>query len=298
MTCYPVYIPTLNRYEHFKNCVESLAKCTHADKTELVVGLDYPPSEKYVDGWKKVKAYLPTLHTLGFGKVTIFEHDHNLGPYENATFLWNYCADHYDACIVSEDDNVFSPAFLDFVDRALEKHAHDDRIASVCGFTHAQSEIHGLPGSFLTEDCCAWGMGMWISKHRRAFAQYLQTSWQKELLHRPGFVFRFVLTYPIGFVMFFGMVKSGKRYGDICRTAYNFANHTYQLRPAKSLVRNCGNDGSGANCGIIESIAKQEISTDTTFDFGDKPPRVRHTGLFWQGWEGTRYAKFMPWIKR
>ena len=25
MTCYPVYIPTLNRYEHFRNCVESLA---------------------------------------------------------------------------------------------------------------------------------------------------------------------------------------------------------------------------------------------------------------------------------
>lgn len=23
MTCYPVYIPTLNRYEHFRNRVES-----------------------------------------------------------------------------------------------------------------------------------------------------------------------------------------------------------------------------------------------------------------------------------
>ena len=26
MTCYPVYIPTLNRYENFRNCVESLEK--------------------------------------------------------------------------------------------------------------------------------------------------------------------------------------------------------------------------------------------------------------------------------
>ena len=26
MTCYPVYIPTLNRYEHFRSCVESLER--------------------------------------------------------------------------------------------------------------------------------------------------------------------------------------------------------------------------------------------------------------------------------
>ena len=63
MTCHPVYIPTLNRYEHFRNCVESLARCTHADKIELVVGLDYPPSEKYVEGWKKIS----TEVTFDFG---------------------------------------------------------------------------------------------------------------------------------------------------------------------------------------------------------------------------------------
>ena len=47
---YPILIPTLDRYEHFKKCIESLAKNTHANKTELVIGLDYPPSEKYMDG--------------------------------------------------------------------------------------------------------------------------------------------------------------------------------------------------------------------------------------------------------
>ena len=54
----PVYIPTLNRYEHFKRCLESLERCTDADKTDVYVGLDYPPSEKYVAGWKKIDEYL------------------------------------------------------------------------------------------------------------------------------------------------------------------------------------------------------------------------------------------------
>ena len=39
---YPIVIPTLNRYEHFKKCVESLARNTHADKTELIVGVRLP----------------------------------------------------------------------------------------------------------------------------------------------------------------------------------------------------------------------------------------------------------------
>lgn len=40
----PVIIPTLNRYVHLKRCVDSLAKCTHAPDTELIIGLDYPPT--------------------------------------------------------------------------------------------------------------------------------------------------------------------------------------------------------------------------------------------------------------
>lgn len=46
MKYYPVLIPTLNRFQHFKECVESLAVCTHADKTELLIGLDYSPDKK------------------------------------------------------------------------------------------------------------------------------------------------------------------------------------------------------------------------------------------------------------
>ena len=54
----PVIIPTLNRYEHFKNCLESLEACVGADFTDVYVALDYPPSEKYVEGWKKIDIYL------------------------------------------------------------------------------------------------------------------------------------------------------------------------------------------------------------------------------------------------
>jgi len=298
MSIYPVYIPTLNRYEHFKNCVESLARCTHADKTELVVGFDYPPNEKYVEGWKKIKAYLPTLHSLGFGKVTVIEQVKNVGTSGNIAALRDYCFSAYDAAIGTEDDNVFSPNFLDFMNQALATYRNDSFVKSVSGYTQ-QSIYNKVNGSvYLSKDACGWGQGEW----RNTTMQYLDlcslVDWPRCLLKKPWFVLKFLFTYPIGFVMFWGMVQKGLKYGDLCRTAYNFAYGTYQLRPTMSLVRNCGQDGSGLHCCVNEAAARQKISDAKTFDFGDKPPRVSHKGLFWQGWEGTRYAKFMPWIKK
>ena len=60
----PVLIPTLNRYEHFKRCLESLEKCTGAEHTEIFVALDYPPSEKYKEGWSKICKYLEEKNNL------------------------------------------------------------------------------------------------------------------------------------------------------------------------------------------------------------------------------------------
>ena len=132
MRFYPVLIPTLNRFGHFWECVESLANCTHADKTELVIGLDYPPSEKYVEGYRLIKNFIPSIQ--GFAKVTVFEHQENLGPCGNWNFLVRYCESNYDAYIGTEDDNIFAPAFLDYMNKALKLYYNDENILTVGGY--------------------------------------------------------------------------------------------------------------------------------------------------------------------
>ena len=47
----PVLIPTCNRIHHLKRCVESIARNKLAKETELYISVDYPPSEKYQDGY-------------------------------------------------------------------------------------------------------------------------------------------------------------------------------------------------------------------------------------------------------
>ena len=76
----PVIIPTLNRYEHFIKCLESLEKCTGAEKTDVYVGLDYPPSEKYEIGWKRIDDYLAEKElSNGFNKLIVFRRKENCG---------------------------------------------------------------------------------------------------------------------------------------------------------------------------------------------------------------------------
>ena len=115
----PVVIPTLCRYKHLKNCITSLASCEHAAETILFVALDYPAFDKHRDGYERIREYLPTVS--GFKDVVIIEREHNLGAVENMRNLIDVVFSKYDKLIFSEDDNVFAPGFLDFVNKALVK---------------------------------------------------------------------------------------------------------------------------------------------------------------------------------
>lgn len=277
MTYYPVCIATLNRYEHFKECVESLAACTHADKTELVISLDYPPSEKYVEGWKKIKEYLPTIK--GFGKVTIFEQNYNLGVGRNGNgaFLRRYVTGKYDAWIGIEDDNVFSPCFLDYMDKCLEKYKDDKSVFAISGYMqpidwgdlnktesnviHIQEYMGVLgnwknrieiretivPRDFL-KYICSSKKKLYKLRHKSLRDLYQLISW---LRNNPS------LDYPNDFT-----IACALKINDLC-----------VISPVLSLVRNKGFDGSGLNCGYDELkktiYDMQEISDKKIFEIKD-----------------------------
>ena len=44
----PVCIPTCNRYNKLKKCIESLIANKEAKKTELYISVDYPPEERFL----------------------------------------------------------------------------------------------------------------------------------------------------------------------------------------------------------------------------------------------------------
>lgn len=255
MTCYPVIIPTLCRYEKLKKCIGSLSNNTIASETELIIGLDYPPSDKYEEGWKKIKEYIPTIS--GFKTVTCLERTENYGSSKNSIDLENYALSKYDAYIYSEDDNIFSPYFLQFMNDGLEKYKNDDSVFAVCGYSY--------PIDWKTDKDCilqqqyfsAWGYGIWKDREEKYRAEIKNDFLRKKINANE---IKRLKRSPANFVEFMGhaFVDTIPIY-DISRSFYTYLNALNILMPSKTLVTNDGWDGSGEHC-----------QKNTTFDLSNK----------------------------
>ena len=242
----------------------------------------YPPPpnyEVYREGYEKVKAYLPTI--TGFAKVTILERDTNYGAERNSDALEEYCLERYDAYIFTEDDNVFSPCFLDYMDKALERYRDDERIFSVSGYIHSSCYGANPNGLFLSKPYSAWGIGIW--KHKRnIISPYLQGSSSfLKMIRSKKISDKVIATYPAGYWILFWMLKSKRsHWGDHKISLYNVATDHYQLRPAVSMVRNIGCDGSGENSPADASYISQQIRTDAVFDLSSEPEEMQPDILY------------------
>lgn len=245
----PVIIPTLNRYEHFKRCLESLEQCSGAEHTDVYVALDFPPSEKYVDGWKKIDSYLKEKEQHnGFKSIIVYRRDHNLGicnPTSNFITLENAVREVSDKYIFTEDDNVFSPNFLEYVNWGLETFDADDSIMFICGFKRVNVD-------FLTNNVykypkfAPWGYGTWAHK-RDKYRHQRDFDYIKEYLKSISFTDLFTDRIRVASILL-GMLKKRQLQGDGLTNMIPIEKRN-SIFPKKSMVRNLGWDGSGQHGG-------------------------------------------------
>ena len=160
----PIIIPTLCRFEQLKNCIESLQQNSYAENTELFIGLDYPSKDSHQEGYQKILSYLES-GISGFANITIIKHSYNIGWYQNYTELRKAAYLKYDRLIYTEDDNVFSPNFLEFINKNLEQYQDDDSILAVSGYSYPLT-WDSLEDSLIKINTyfSAWGYGIWKSK--------------------------------------------------------------------------------------------------------------------------------------
>lgn len=263
----PVIIPTLCRFEHFKQCIESLSRCTGAEKTEVYIGLDYPAKESHRDGYNKIRDYLVQAGNMTFKKITVIKREKNLGVGSGGNYdnLKKMILQHYNVFISSEDDNVFSPCFIEFMNACLHHYKDDNRVSSVCGYMppglkNNQSDQTVFTTPFVT----AWGMGHWKDKD---LDLELRMKNAQKMFKSMRWRFRIWAFSPILYRMFCNMVINNRRWGDVAYSVNNIYYQCVQVHPGHSMVRNIGNDGSGINCPkqISSQYINQEISTNRHF---------------------------------
>lgn len=270
----PVLIPTVNRYTHFRECIESLARCTWADKTDVFVAVDYPPSEKYWEGYNKIKDYLSNCGDLGFHSLNVVYRETNyfFSGKDNLETLRCYVLEMYDRFIVSEDDNVFSPNFLVYVDKGLEKFKDDHTVLAINGYRHFYPvKFEGNTFFRQNVDFSAWGYGMWKDRRDKYLRGIPSIYFQNKLTLK-----NFMKVLNNGnnrAIDFLYRCTDGRSNSDDNSLSVLMPLEGLDvIMPRESLVRNMGWDGSGEHCQEGDSELanmhnNQKISSDRDFDF-------------------------------
>ena len=240
----PIIIPTLCRYSHLKKCLDSLSKCTDADKTEVFIGVDYPLNDSHWEGYKKVCSLLEST-TYSFKKITIVKRKENYGPTKNIDFLLKeHIYSKYDTFIFSEDDNEFSPNFLKFINANLERYKDDKDIYAICGYNYPL-DFKNYPQSKIYKSFfySPWGVGLWTDKMKKVSAKDAD-----KILHNPIKVLKIGIKVPSLLRTLISMRYDNVVYGDALLRAKLFLEGKDCIFPILSKVRNRGFDITGVNC--------------------------------------------------
>lgn len=307
----PVLIPTLNRYEHLKECLTSLAYCTLAEQTEVYIALDYPPSEKYVEGWKKNREYLFSVGNMSFKKIHIIERTENYGTWKpgdkgNARYLIEEISKRYDRYIFTEDDNVFAPNFLEYINIGLELFKYDENVYAVSGYRW-WFPIKYDENTYIRQsvDYTPWGIGRWVGKER----ELTKCTWFKSQLTYKN-VLRLLVRQDyntIGSMFEFACIEhKDDILIDAHMRVYMNIKSMHMIIPTTQLVRNIGLDGSGCsmphNCHEIDKLYNSiPLSTDKHFKFNGNGYEYftdnNHIYKIGKEWQGQWYY-FKRMIKK
>ena len=225
--CAPVLIITLNRYVHFSRCIKSLSACTDADKTDLYIALDYPLKVKDWDGYKKIDNYIKTIKT--FKNVNIIKRNENYGAVKNFFDSVAQIFKKHDKLIFSEDDNEFSPNFLNFINNGLNKFANNPLVNAICGYNYPFNIPKNYTKNYyFSQGFSTWGFGIWKTK-------FESFDWDitnlNRFLHNPLNVIKLNnIQYDL-LIGLMNIVKSGNITGDRMHCYNNIIKGAYSVFP-------------------------------------------------------------------
>lgn len=268
----PVLITTLNRFNHLKKCMESLERCTGAEYTDVFIGLDYPPSSCYEEGWTKIDKYLAQKEQFHkFRTFNVRRRDHNCGICKkdsNLDLLRSEVTAIYDRYISLEDDNEVSPNFLEYINKCLTVYEKDPRIIMITGYSFPDirscSEI--TKNVVALNKVTVWGGARWKCKDI-PIEIYGKNNYRDQIIGSTRKFLRLCLKNPVCAHFIMTMKLGGHLYGDFMLCAYAIIEDKYCVYPKFSKLRNLGYDGTGAHCGEIDKgYSSQYIDENTMFE--------------------------------
>jgi hypothetical protein len=257
----PIALFAYKRLDHLKRCVESLQRNPEARQSELFAFSDGPKSLRDKSAILEIRRYLKGLR--GFKKVHLTERAANLGLSRSIIEGVGLLTAHFGQVIVVEDDLILSPGFLKYMNAGLHRYQKTPNVASIHAYNYPL--VPPLDGFFFLRGADCWGWATW----KRAWDAFEPDG--KRLLadleasaSMPHFNFD-------GAGPFLKMLKDqirGKNDSWAIRWhASAYLKKWFTLYPAKSLVHNIGEDGSGTHSTVGREVADIELEQSPSLVF-------------------------------
>jgi glycosyltransferase involved in cell wall biosynthesis len=265
----PIIIGAYNRPEHLRKTLHSLSKCTYSEKSDVFIASDFPKNESDKEKVWLVRNIIEDLQ--GFRSVNSIFTDKNTNGRILTSTHFRVLQD-YGISILSEDDNIFSESFLEFMNSCLKKFENDDLVFSISGYQYPiDVSWYSWNSIYKWEGFSGWGFGTWRCKFSAVLDLILKEEQQcldylRSILNSPKKVKKIYGIAPNLIPIAIYMINNKRILGDAFFSIYQIDNQKLNIFPMKSYVRNIGNDGSGENCSVDNENIYSNQYLEKTFE--------------------------------
>ena len=245
--CYsPIVIFAYNRVDKLKKCLDYLARCPEAPKSELYIFCDGPKGDKDRADVENVQGYA-YQYAQGdhFGSVNVTAQENNRGLAASIISGVTEVVNKHGRVIVVEDDLIVLPSFLKYMNEGLEYYADDKKCGSVCSFSYPMKALKNYDKDvYFTRKADCWGWGTWSDRWNNAI--WADTDYTG-YLSNPGLRWNFE-RLEAGLDRLMYLQYKGKIDSWAVRWVYYlFCTGQLSVYPTRSQTINSGFDGSGTH---------------------------------------------------
>ena len=259
----PIALFVFNRPEHTRRTIKFLKQNLLADESRLYIFSDAAKLESQEEDVQQVRELIK--NTTGFKSVKIIEQKENLGLANSVIAGVTQLVNDYGQVIVFEDDLISSCHTLQYFNQALKIYEKQQEVMHISAYMFPLANANTLPETFFYRAAHSWGWATW----QRAWVNFnpdidnLIAQFDKKK------IIDFSIDGKMNFWKQMLAFKNGKNNSWAIRWyASIFLKNGLTLNPAKSLIHNIGNDGSGIHSNIEKTyfvnINKNKIESFPT----------------------------------
>ncbi len=243
----PIALFVYNRAAHTRRALESLLASPEVANSPVTVYCDGPRSDEDVELVEETRS---VVRELAPRRAHIVKQEKNRGVANSIIAGVEEQCELHERVIVVEDDLVLSPAALRFLNTALQRYEHAERVMHLAAYMFPVSRP--LPEAFFYREATCWGWATWARAWRLfepnpAVIQEFVTS--RSLVRE----------FNVRDSMYFWEMLRQQGEGRIdswaiCWYGSMFMHRGLALHPGHSLVKNEGFDGSGVHCTLTNEF--------------------------------------------